>query len=150
VFLKSIVGTSCFKAQSSCFVGVVEVVFCFLDQLLSTFRADLGLIFRWSVEFNFGFFLIFSGLIFSIGAFGIAFNRKNVLLLMASVEIMFLGINLVFVSGYVFLNLEVGLIYALVNLSISAAEAAIGFGLLMSSFRNCPNISFSRFNRLRG
>jgi NADH:ubiquinone oxidoreductase subunit K len=69
---------------------------------------------------------------------------------MASVEIMFLGINLVFVSGYVFLNLEVGLIYALVNLSISAAEAAIGFGLLMSSFRNCPNISFSRFNRLRG
>jgi NADH:ubiquinone oxidoreductase subunit K len=69
---------------------------------------------------------------------------------MASVEIMFLGINLVFVSGYIFLNLEVGLIYALINLSISAAEAAIGFGLLMSSFRNRPDISFSRFNSLKG
>jgi NADH:ubiquinone oxidoreductase subunit K len=69
---------------------------------------------------------------------------------MASVEIMFLGINLVFVSGYIFLNLDVGLIYALVNLSISAAEAAIGFGLLMSSFRNRPDITFSRFNSLRG
>jgi NADH:ubiquinone oxidoreductase subunit K len=145
VFLKSVLVW--FKVY---FVGVIEVVFVFLEQLLSTFSADLGLIFRWSIEFNFGFFLIFSGLIFSIGAFGIAFNRKNVLLLMASVEIMFLGINLVFVSGYIFLNLEVGLIYALINLSISAAEAAIGFGLLMSSFRNRPDISFSRFNSLKG
>ena len=42
---------------------------------------------------------------------------------------MFLGINLIFIPGYIFLNLEVGLIYALINLSISAAEAAVGFGL---------------------
>jgi NADH:ubiquinone oxidoreductase subunit K len=76
------------------------------------------------IPFNFGIFLTFSGIIFSIGAFGIAFNRKNVLLLMVSVEIMFLGINLAFISGYIFLNLEVGLVYALVNLSIAAAEAA--------------------------
>ena len=55
-----------------------------------------------SIVFNFGFFLIFSGIIFSIGAFGIAFNRKNVILLMVSVEIMFLGINLIFISGYIF------------------------------------------------
>jgi NADH-quinone oxidoreductase subunit K len=103
-----------------------------------------------SIVFNFGFFLIFSGIIFSIGAFGIAFNRKNVILLMVSVEIMFLGINLIFISGYIFLNLEVGLIYALINLSISAAEAAVGFGLLMASFRNLPNITFTGFNRLKG
>jgi NADH:ubiquinone oxidoreductase subunit K len=69
---------------------------------------------------------------------------------MASVEVMFLGINLVFISGYIFLGLEVGLVYALISLSISAAEAAIGFGLLMSSFRNKPSISFSKFNRLKG
>jgi NADH:ubiquinone oxidoreductase subunit K len=150
MFLKSTVGAVWLKVHTLYSVGVLDVVFCFFEQLLSTFRADLGLMFRWSIEFNFGFFLIFSGLIFSIGAFGIAFNRKNVLLLMASVEIMFLGINLVFVSGYIFLNLDVGLIYALVNLSVSAAEAAIGFGLLMSSFRNRPDITFSRFNSLRG
>jgi NADH-quinone oxidoreductase subunit K len=151
MFLKSMSTTLLwYNLHNIYLVGVVEVVFCFLEQLLSTFRADLGLIFRWSVEFNFGFFLIFSGLIFSIGVFGIAFNRKNVLLLMASVEIMFLGVNLVFVSGYIFLNLEVGLIYALISISMSAAEAAIGFGLLMSSFRNRPDISFSRFNTLKG
>jgi len=89
-------------------------------------------------------------LIFSIGAFGIAFNRKNVLLLMASVEIMFLGINLIFISGYIFLDLDVGLIYALINLSIAAAEAAVGFGLLLASFRNSPDITFTGFNRLKG
>ena len=69
---------------------------------------------------------------------------------MASVEVMFLGVNFVFISGYVFLNLEVGLIYALISLSLSAAEAAIGFGLLIASFRNLPSITFSTFNRLKG
>jgi NADH-quinone oxidoreductase subunit K len=104
------------------------------------------------VVFNFGFgaMLIASSLIFAIGAFGIAFNRKNILLLMASIEIMFLGINLVFISGYVCLNLEVGLIYALVTLSVAAAEAAIGFSLVMSSFRNSTDITIKGFNRLKG
>jgi NADH-quinone oxidoreductase subunit K len=120
-----------------------------LDYTLSIFSA-CWVVINSGVSFNFGFFLIFSGLIFSIGVFGIAFNRKNVLLLMASVEIMFLGVNLVFISGYVFLNLEIGLIYALINLSVSAAEAAVGFGLLIASFRNSPNITFSGFNRLKG
>ena len=69
---------------------------------------------------------------------------------MASVEVMFLGVNLVFISGYVFLNLGVGLVDALINLSIAAAEAAVGFGLLMASFRNCPNITLSGFNQLKG
>ena len=120
-----------------------------LESLLRVFRCSCGSG-NSDLEINFGLFLIFSGLIFFIGAFGIAFNRKNILLLMASVEVMFLGINLVFISGYIFLGLEVGLVYALISLSISAAEAAIGFGLLMSSFRNKPSISFSKFNRLKG
>jgi len=125
------------------------VYFYFLDQVVDILGV-CWVILSFGVRFNFGVFLIFSGLIFSIGAFGIAFNRKNVLLLMASLEVMFLGINLVFISSYVFLNLEVGLVYALINLSLAAAEAAIGFGLLMASFRNQPDISFSGFNRLRG
>jgi NADH-quinone oxidoreductase subunit K len=99
---------------------------------------------------NFGFFLVFSSLIFSIGAFGIAFNRKNILLLLISVEIMFLGINLVFISGYIFLQLELGLVYALISLSISAAEAAIGFGLITASFRNLPDTSIQEFSKLKG
>jgi NADH-quinone oxidoreductase subunit K len=126
-----------------------DLYFLILDQILSIF-GSFWVITTAGVALNFGFFLVFSGLIFSIGVFGIAFNRKNVLLLMASVEIMFLGINLVFISGYVFLNLEVGLVYALISLSIAAAEAAIGFGLLMGSFRNRQDITFTGFNRLKG
>jgi NADH-quinone oxidoreductase subunit K len=103
-----------------------------------------------TLNFGFGFFLIFSGQIFAIGAFGIAFNRKNILLLMVSVEVMFLGINLLFISAYIFENLELGLIYALITLTISAGEAAIGFSLLMSSFRNSPDITIKGLNRLRG
>jgi NADH:ubiquinone oxidoreductase subunit K len=65
-----------------------------------------------------------------------SFNRKNVFLI--GVEIMFLGINLVFISGYIFLQLEIGLVYALISLSIAAAEAGIGFG------NNCVVQKFTR------
>jgi NADH-quinone oxidoreductase subunit K len=131
------------------FLVIGDSYFYFLEKTLSAF-GYCWILLNEASTYNFGFFLIFSGIIFSIGAFGIAFNRKNVILLMVSVEIMFLGINLVFISGYIFLNLEVGLIYALINLSIAAAEAAIGFGLLMASFRNLPDITFKGFNRLKG
>jgi NADH:ubiquinone oxidoreductase subunit K len=139
----------CLQEGSSCFfLGAPTEAPAWLTFIVSQ-DSWIHRLFR-EEGFNFGVFLIFSGLIFSIGAFGVAFNRKNVLLLMASIEIMFLGINLVFISGSIFLNLEVGLIYGLIGMSLSAAEAAIGFGLLAASFRNRPDISFSNFNKLKG
>jgi NADH-quinone oxidoreductase subunit K len=131
------------------FERIVDTLFYFFDQGLCAFYGAWVIVTS-GVGFNFALFLIFSGLIFSIGAFGLAFNRKNILLVMASIEVMFLGVNLVFISGYVFLNLEVGLVYALISLSLSAAEAAIGFGLLMASFRNRPDITLSKLNSLKG
>jgi len=88
--------------------------------------------------------------IFLIGAFGIIFNRKNIIMLMVSVEVMFLGINLVFIFSFFINGAAIALIYALIILSLAAAEAAIGFGLLVVSFRNKPNIEFKAFNRLKG
>jgi NADH-quinone oxidoreductase subunit K len=146
MFLK--LGSLLIWGEGLCFYKT-EFYFWFLEQMLDVF-GSFWVITTTGVALNFGIFLIFSGLIFCVGAFGVAFNRKNVFLLMASVEIMFLGINLVFISGYVFLNLEISLIYALVNLSLAAAEAAIGFGLLMGSFRKRQDISFIGFNRLKG
>ena len=140
-------------------VSMMLSVFLILFVIISEVSLFLENLFGESLEvpdksqfhrLNFGFFLIFSSLIFSIGAFGIAFNRKNILLLIISVEIMFLGINLVFISGYIFLQLELGLVYALISLSISAAEAAIGFGLITASFRNLPDISIQEFSKLKG
>jgi NADH-quinone oxidoreductase subunit K len=148
MFLKN--ASAClFKPYYSLYLVFVGDTRFSLEKIFSSL-VDSWVVANSGVSVNFGCFLIFSGLIFSIGAFGIVFNRKNIILLMASVEIMFLGINLVFISGYIFLNLEVGLIYALIALSLSAAEAAIGFGLLIASFRNAPDITFSGFNRLKG
>ena len=135
------------------FVDLVSLFSGFVDRLLDKALGFVGpcwVLLGESHSFNFGFFIIFSGIIFIIGAFGIAFNRKNVILLMVCVEIMFLGVNLIFISGYIFLGLDLGLVYALISLSVAAAEAAIGFSLLMSSFREVPNITFKNFNRLRG
>jgi NADH-quinone oxidoreductase subunit K len=71
-------------------------------------------------------------------------------MLMVSVEVMFLGINLVFIFAFLINGTPTALIYSLIILSLAAAEAAIGFGLLVASFRNKPNIEFKAFNRLKG
>jgi NADH:ubiquinone oxidoreductase subunit K len=105
------------------------------------------------VDFFIGYFfnsIFLSFFIFFMGAFGIVFNRKNILLLMVSIEIMFLGISFIFIFTFVFFGEPLGLIYSLVILSLAAAEAAVGFGLLIGSFNLVPNITFNRFNRLRG
>jgi NADH:ubiquinone oxidoreductase subunit K len=94
--------------------------------------------------------ILFSIFIFLIGGFGIIFNRKDILWLMVSIEIMFLGISLVFIFTFVFFDTPLSIIYSFIIVSLAAAEAAIGFGLLVGSFSLRPNISFSRFNHLKG
>ena len=84
------------------------------------------------------------------GALGIVFARQNLILLMVFIEVMFLGINLTFIYGFIFFGFEAGMIYALIVLSIAAAEAAIGFGILIAAFRASSTIEFKHFNKLKG
>lgn len=77
-------------------------------------------------------------------------NRKNFIILMVFVEIMFLGIILIFIYTAHFFSLPEGQVYALINLGISAAEAAIGFGLFIASFRHFSFAVFEGFNKLKG
>lgn len=105
-------------------------------------------LFNWRAFFALS--LLFCFFIFLVGALGIIFNRKNIILLMVSVEIMFLGINLIFIFSFLIHGNPTALLYSLVILSLAAAEAAIGFGLLVASFRNKPTIEFKAFNRLKG
>lgn len=88
--------------------------------------------------------------LFTIGIFGIILNNKNLLILMLNIELMFLGICLLFLlvstqDGY--FNAQ---IYTLIVLSIAAAESAIGLGLLIVAYKNKRSISFSAFNELKG
>jgi NADH-quinone oxidoreductase subunit K len=88
--------------------------------------------------------------LFTIGIFGIILNNKNLLILMLNIELMFLGICLLFLllsTNDAYFNAQ---IYTLIILSIAAAESAIGLGLLIVAYKNRRSISFSAFNELRG
>lgn len=88
--------------------------------------------------------------LFTIGIFGIVLNNKNLLILMLNIELMFLGICLLFLlisTNPLYFNAQ---IYTLVILSIAAAESAIGLGLLIIAYKNRRSISFSAFNELKG
>jgi NADH-quinone oxidoreductase subunit K len=88
--------------------------------------------------------------LFTIGIFGIILNNKNLLVLMLNIELMFLGICLLFLfisTNEMYFNAQ---IYTLIILSIAAAESAIGLGLLVIAYKNRRSISFSAFNELKG
>ena len=88
--------------------------------------------------------------LFTIGICGIILNNKNLLILMLNIELMFLGICLLFLfisTNDMYFNAQ---IYTLIILSVAAAESAIGLGLLIIAYKNRRSISFSAFNELKG
>ena len=94
--------------------------------------------------------LYFATLLYFSGVLGICLNNKNIIILMVFVEIMFLGINLFFIFGSIFLQIPDSQVFTLIILSVAAGEAAVGFGLLIASFRNKPFIVFESYNQLKG
>jgi NADH-quinone oxidoreductase subunit K len=87
--------------------------------------------------------------LFMIGIFGIILNNKNLLILMLNIELMFLGLCFLLLLISVNTNFFSAQIYTLIILSIAAAEAAIGLGLLIIAYKNRHSISFSTFNELK-
>ena len=94
--------------------------------------------------------LSFSFSIFFIGIAGIIFNRKNLINVMISIELMLLGACLNFIFFSVFLNSMVGQMFALFVIAIAAADSAIGLGILVAAFYLKRNISFENFSFLKG
>lgn len=95
-------------------------------------------------------FLVLSGLLFSIGVFGIFLNRKNIITLLMSIELMLLAVNLNFVTFSAFLNDLFGQVFTLFILTVAAAEAAIGLAILVTYFRNNGDIEVEDMNELKG
>ena len=81
-------------------------------------------------------FMILSSLLFLIGVFGIFLNRKNVIIILMSIELILLAVNINFVSFSYFLGDLTGQIFSLFVLTVAAAEAAIGLAILVCFFRN--------------
>jgi NADH-quinone oxidoreductase subunit K len=95
-------------------------------------------------------FLFTSGYIYFIGAFGIFLNRKNVILVLVSVELMLLCINYNFLIASSYLDDRIGQIFALLILTVAAAESSLGLAILVVYYRVKGTISIEFINLLQG
>ena len=97
-----------------------------------------------------GHFLTVAAILFTIGVFGIFLNRKNVIIILMSIELMLLAVNINLVAFSAFLNDLVGQIFAMFVLTVAAAEAAIGLAVLVVYFRNRGSIAVEDINLMKG
>ena len=97
-----------------------------------------------------GHYLGVGGILFTLGIFGIFINRKNVIVILMSVELILLAVNVNLVAFSNFLHDLVGQVFALLVLTVAAAEAAIGLAILVVFFRNRGSIAVEDINLMKG
>ena len=95
-------------------------------------------------------YLFVAAVLFTIGVFGIFVNRKNVIVILMSIELILLAVNINLVAFSTFLGDIVGQVYALIVLTVAAAEAAIGLAILVAYFRNRGSIAVEDVNLMKG
>lgn len=95
-------------------------------------------------------YLIVSSLLFTLGVCGIFLNRKNIITILMSVELILLAVNINFVAFSVHLSDIAGQIFAMFVLTVAAAEAAIGLAILVVYFRNRGSIAVEDVNMMKG
>jgi NADH-quinone oxidoreductase subunit K len=95
-------------------------------------------------------YLTVAAILFTLGIFGIFLNRKNVIIILMSIELMLLAVNINFVAFSVRLNDLVGQVFAMFVLTVAAAEAAIGLAILVVYFRNRGTIEVEDVNMMKG
>ncbi|AQZ52634.1 NADH-quinone oxidoreductase subunit NuoK [Martelella sp. FLE1502] len=102
------------------------------------------------MEIGLSHYLTVSAILFTIGVFGIFLNRKNVIIILMSIELILLSVNLNMVAFSSFLNDMVGQVFALFILTVAAAEAAIGLAILVVFYRNRGSIAVEDVNVMKG
>jgi NADH-quinone oxidoreductase subunit K len=102
------------------------------------------------LEIGLSHYLTVAAILFTLGIFGIFLNRKNVIIILMSVELMLLAVNINFIAFSAFLNDLVGQVFAMFVLTVAAAEAAIGLAILVVYFRNRGTIEVEDINLMKG
>ena len=97
-----------------------------------------------------GHYLVVSAILFTLGVLGIFINRKNIIVILMSVELILLAVNINFVAFSVFLGDMVGQIFTMFVLTVAAGEAAIGLAILVIYFRNRGTIAVDDVRQMRG
>jgi len=97
-----------------------------------------------------GHYLTVGAILFTIGVFGIFLNRKNIIIILMSIELILLSVNLNFVAFSAQHNDLAGQVFALLILTVAAAEAAIGLAILVIFYRNRGSIAVEDVNMMKG
>jgi NADH-quinone oxidoreductase subunit K len=95
-------------------------------------------------------YLTVAAILFTLGIFGVFINRKNVIVILMSVELILLSVNLNLVAFSAFLGDLVGQVFALFVLTVAAAEASIGLAILVVFYRNRGSIAVEDVNLMKG
>lgn len=95
-------------------------------------------------------FLIVAAILFGLGIAGIIINRKNIIILLMSIELMLLAVNTNFIAFSYFLGNYVGQVFVFFILTVAASEAAIGLAILVVLFRRSGTIEVEKLDRLKG
>lgn len=95
-------------------------------------------------------YLVLGAILFAIGLVGIFLNRKNVIILLMSIELMLLAVNMNFVAFSYYLQDISGQIFVFFILTVAAAESAIGLAILVVLFRNMRTINVDDLDKLKG
>ncbi len=102
------------------------------------------------IEIGLGHYLSLGAIVFTIGIAGIFLNRKNIIVILMSIELILLSVNINLVSFSVFINDLTGQIFTLIVLTVAAAEAAIGLAIIVVYFRNAGTIRVEEIDKLKG
>ena len=101
-------------------------------------------------EISLGHYLILAATIFTIGVVGIFLNRKNIIVILMSIELILLAVNINLVSFSIYMNDLVGQIFTLFILTVAAAEAAIGLAIIVVYYRNKGSIRVEDIHSMKG
>ena len=102
------------------------------------------------IEIGLGHYLTLGAIIFSLGIVGIFLNRKNVIVILMSIELILLAVNINLISLSIFSGYILGQVFTMLILSIAAAEAAIGLAIIVVFYRNKGSIRVEDIHQMKG
>mgnify|MGYP001365419213 FL=1 len=101
-------------------------------------------------EIGLGHYLTLAALIFTIGIIGIFLNRKNVIIILMSIELILLAVNINLVSFSIYLQNLIGQVFTMFILTVAAAEAAVGLAIIVIYYKNKGSINVDQIDSLKG
>ena len=102
------------------------------------------------IEIGLGHYLTLSAIIFAIGIIGIYLNRKNVIIILMSIELLLLAVNINLVSFSIYSQNLIGQVFTMFILTVAAAEAAVGLAIIVIYYKNRGSIHTEQISSLKG